>query len=308
MPLDPQARAVLDRIAALGLPPAYTLSPEGARAQAEITRAPVQGEPVANVEDRTVPGPEREIPVRIYTPEGTGSFGALVFYHGGGWVVGTLDGSDATCRALCNAAGCVVVSVDYRLAPETKFPGPVEDCYAATAWVAANAAAIGVDPNRIAIGGISAGGNLAAGVALMARDRGGPAIRHQMLVVPVVERRFDTPSYTEKAEGYGLTRAAMQWYWDHYLRDGADAANPYAAPLRAANLAGLPPAHVLTAEYDPLSSEGEAYARALKAAGVPVEFTCYDGMTHGFFSMAAVIDKGRRALDDAAAAIRTALA
>lgn len=307
MPLDPQAKAVLDRVAALGLPPTSSLSPEAARAQAELTRAPVQGEPVAKVEDRTAPGPESAIPVRIYTPAGDGPFGALVFYHGGGWVVGTLDGSDATCRALCNAAGCVVVSVDYRLAPEAKFPGPVEDCYAAAAWVAAHAGEIGVDPSRIAIGGISAGGNLAAAVALMAGDRGGPPIRHQMLVVPVVERRFDTRSYMEKAEGYGLTRASMQWYWDHYLAADADADNPYAAPLRAASLAGLPPAHVLTAEYDPLSSEGEAYARALKAAGVPVEFTCYDGMTHGFFSMASVIDKGRRALDDAAAAIRKAL-
>lgn len=308
MPLDPQAKKVLDQIAALGLPPSHTLSAVDARKQAEATRAAAPGEPVAKVEDRAVPSPDGDIPVRVYTPAGSGPFPALVFFHGGGWVLGCVDGSDATARSLANAAGCVVVSVEYRLAPEHKYPAAADDCYAATRWVAANAAAIDVDPARIAVGGVSAGGNLAAVVTLMARDKGGPALVHQLLVVPVTDRNFETASYRENGEAYGLTTESMAWFWNHYLRDDSDARDPYAAPLQAEDLTGLPAATVQTAECDPLRDEGAAYAQCLRESGVPVQYTCYDGMIHGFFSMASVIDGGRRAVDDAAAALRGAFA
>ena len=248
------------------------------------------------------------MPVRIYIPEGSGPFPILMWYHGGGWVIGDLESADGPSRHLCVGADCVVVSVDYRLAPETKFPGPAEDCYAATQWVMNNAAAINGDPARVAVGGDSAGGNLAAAVSLMARDRNGPAISFQLLVYPVTERNFSTASYHDNATGYSLTQAGMRWFWDQYLADDADAANPYAAPAQAANLSGLPPALVITAEFDPLRDEGEAYAVLLRNAGVPTQATRYDGMIHGFFAMPAVLDQGRRAVNEATSALKASLA
>ena len=307
MPLDPQAQAVLEQTAALGLPAAHTVSPQEARANGKLRpRSP--GPEVARVEDRTIPGPDGEVPVRIYTPEGFGPFPILVWYHGGGWVVGDLDSADGTSRHLTVGAGCVVVSVDYRLAPETKFPGPAEDCYSATQWAADNAAALGADPARLAVGGDSAGGNLAAAISLMARDRGGPAIVHQLLVYPVTERNFGTNSYQSNADGFGLSQDAMKWYWQHYLASDADAQNPYAAPLCATDLSGLPSALVITAEYDPLCDEGEAYAGKLREAGVPTQCSRYDGMTHGFFGQAAVVDKAKLAVAEATDALKKAFA
>jgi acetyl esterase len=307
MPLDPQAQAVMEQVAALGFPPVHQVSPEQARANNRARpRAP--GPAVARVEDRRLPGPEGEIPVRIYTPGGTGPFPALVWFHGGGWVVGDLESADATARHLTVGANCVVVSVDYRLAPEAKFPGPAEDCYAATKWVAQNAASINADSGKIAVGGDSAGGNLAAAISLMARDRGGPPLALQLLVYPVTDRDFSTESYVQNAEGYQLTRDSMVWYWEHYLKADADAANPYAAPLQAQDLRNLPPALVITAEYDPLRDEGEAYAHRLEAAGVSTTCTRYDGMIHGFFGMAATIDKGKQAIAQASAALKEAFA
>ena len=303
MPLDPQAQAVMDQVASLGFPPAHTVSPQQARAN-NLARPRAKGPDVARVEDRSIPGPQSQLPIRIYTPEGSGPFPALVWFHGGGWVIGDLDTSDATARNLTLGSGCVVVSVDYRLAPETKFPGPAEDCYSATQWVAQNAATIQVDPGRIAVGGDSAGGNLAAAVSLMARDRGGPSIEFQLLVYPVTERDFATRSYTENADGYQLSRDGMIWYWDHYLQNDSDASNPYAAPLLASDLSGQPPALVITAEYDPLRDEGEAYAQKLTAAGVRTTSTRYDGMIHGFFAMGAVVDKGKQAMDQACSMLR----
>jgi acetyl esterase len=307
MPLDPQAQAVMEQVAALGFPPVHQVSPEQARANNKARPRP-PGPAVAKVEDRRIPGPEGEIPVRIYTPEGSGPFPALVWFHGGGWVVGDLESADATARHLTVGASCVVVSVDYRLAPETKFPGPAEDCYAATKWVAQNAASINADSGRIAVGGDSAGGNLAAVISLMARDRGGPPLALQLLVYPVTDRDFSTESYVQNAEGYQLTRDSMVWYWEHYLKADADAANPYAAPLQAQDLRNLPPALVITAEYDPLRDEGEAYAHRLEAAGVTATCTRYDGMIHGFFGMAAAIDKGKQAIAQASAALKAAFA
>ena len=307
MPLDPQVKQVMESVAALGLPAAHTVSPEEARANAKVRpRAP--GPEVAKVEDRTIPGPDGGLPVRIYTPEGAGPFPILAWYHGGGWVVGDLESADASARNLCVGGNCVVVSVDYRLAPETKFPGPAEDCWAATTWAVKNAASINGDASRLAVGGDSAGGNLAAAISLMAADRGGLEIALQLLVYPVTDADFDTVSYGENGDGYSLTKATMQWYWDHYLSSSEDASNPYAAPLRAKSLAGQPPALVITAEYDPLRDEGEAYAKRLREAGVAATATRYDGMIHGFFNMGAVVDKGRQAVDEASAALRNAFA
>ncbi len=307
MPLDPQIMQVMEQVAALGLPQAHTVSPAEARANAKLRpRAP--GPEVAKVEDRNIPGPDGDVPVRIYTPEGDGPFPILAWYHGGGWVVGDLESADGSARNLCVGGQCVVVSVDYRLAPETKFPGPAEDCWAATTWAVGNASSFNGDPARLAVGGDSAGGNLAAAMSLMTADRGGPEIALQLLVYPVTDVDFNTVSYGENAEGYSLTKATMQWYWDHYLSGREDAANPYAAPLRAKSLAGQPPALVITAEYDPLRDEGEAYAKRLQEAGVETTSTRYDGVIHGFFNMGAVVDKGRQAVDEACAALRNAFA
>jgi len=309
MPLDPQAQAFLEQLAASGAPPLHELSVAEAR-QVIVALFGVQGdsEPVGAVANRMIPGAAGEIPARIYTPPGTGPFPLLVYFHGGGWVIGNLEAYDATCRALTNAARCVVAAMEYRLAPEHKFPTAPEDCYAATQWVAAHATAIGGDPARLALGGDSAGGNLTAVVAQMVRDRGGPVLCYQLLVYPVTDHNYDTASYRENAEGYLLTRDAMVWFWNHYLRSPADGSNPMASPLRADNLRGLPPAMVITAEFDPLRDEGEAYAARLQEAGVPVTLKRYDGMIHGFFCLGTVLEQGKRALEDAAAALRTAFA
>ena len=307
MPLDPQAKAVMDQVATLGFPAAHTVSPQQARANAQA-RSRAAGPEVARVQDRTIPGPDSQLSVRIYTPPGSGPFPALVWFHGGCWVVGDLESADATARHLTLGAGCVVVSVDYRLAPEAKFPGPAEDCYAATRWVAEHAAEIGGSGNNLAVGGDSAGGNLAAAVCLMAKDRGGPSLGMQLLVYPVTARDFQTGSYVDNAEGYNLTRDTMVWYWEQYLANDTDGTNAYAAPQQAQDLRGLPPAVVITAEYDPLRDEGEAYAHRLQAVGVPTTCTRYPGMIHGFFGMSAVVDKGKDAIAQASAALNAAFA
>jgi acetyl esterase len=279
MPLHPLSKGLLEQFAAL--PPLEQVGVAAGRKQMmELARMLPPGQPVARVEDRLVPGPVTDTPVRIYTPQGTGSFGILVYFHGGGWVLGSLESSDAACRNICNGARCIVVSVNYRHAPEHKCPAAAEDSYAATVWAARNAASLGGDAQRLAVGGSSAGGNLAAVTALMARDRGGPQIRYQLLMVPVLNHAYDTRSYQDNAEGYGLTRARMQWFWDHYLGSAADGANVYASPLRAPDFTGLPPAFVMTAEFDPLRDEGEAYAERLREAGVAVKYKCYEGMVH----------------------------
>jgi len=309
MPLDPQVQTLLNQVNAMGAPPLHTMSVPDARA-ALAEMAALQGEPaaVARVEDRRIPGPQGAIPVRLYTPAGNAPFPALVYYHGGGWVLGSIESHDGVCRTLANAAGCAVVSVDYRLAPEHKFPAAAEDAYAALQWVATNAHDMDVDPARIAIGGDSAGGNLTAVVALMARDRGGPALVHQLLVYPVTDSACDTASHRDNADGYFLTKDSMLWFWNHYTRNDADRRNPYAAPLRAESLRGLPPALVITAEFDPLRDEGEAYAARLKEAGVPVKHTRYNGMIHGFFGMSALLDQAKTAVGEAGKALRAAFA
>jgi acetyl esterase len=309
MALDPQARALLDQMAALGGLPINKLSVREARKQS-IDMAAMQGaqEPVAIVEDRTLPGPAGTIPVRLYTPAIRGPLPVFVYLHGGGWVLGDIEGSDGFCRTFCNAAQCIVMSVGYRLAPENPFPAAVEDSYHAVLWASENAAGFGGDATRLAVGGDSAGGNLTAVVTLIARDRGQPALKYQLLIYPVTDAACDAPSYSENADGYFLTRDAMQWFWGHYIGKEVHRSNPLVSPLRAISLKGLPPALVITAEYDPLRDEGEAYAERLRAAGVPVQLTRYDGMIHGFFMMGGVLDQGRRALEQAAAALLAAFA
>ena len=307
MPLDPQAQQVLDQLAALGLPPNHTVSPVEARKNSK-SRPMAPGPEVAKVENRSISGVGPDIPVRIYTPIGDGPFPVLGWFHGGGWVVGDLDTADGTARHLAVGTGCVVVSVDYRLAPEAKFPAAADDCYAATQWIAQNAASINVDPARLAVGGDSAGSNLAAAVTLMAKNRGGLPLVFQLLVYPVTAMDFSTGSYRQNANGYLLSGDGMKWYWNQYLSSEVDAANPYAAPLVAKDLSGLPPALVITAEFDPLRDEGEAYGQRLQAAGVTTTCSRYDGMIHGFFGMSAVMDKGKQAVAEASTALNQAFA
>jgi acetyl esterase len=307
MPLDSQAFAMLQAEQALGLPPRHTVSAAEARTMPSA-RTPAPVEPVYSVVDRAVPGSEGEIPVRIYQPSADASLPCLVFFHGGGWVIGSIAQIDATCRVLANRASCTVVSVDYRLAPEYRFPAGAEDCYDVTKWVAGHAEDLGVDRKRLAVGGFSAGGNLAAVVAMMARDRGGPAIAFQFLGYPITDCDFGRSSYLENAEGYGLSRADMLWFWDLYVTREEDKAHPYVSPIRAEDLAGLPPALVITAEFDPLRDEAEDFAQQLAAAGVECQCTRYDGMVHGFMGAAHLLDKGAMAIDETVAALRAAFA
>ena len=306
MPIHPQTLAVIDIMAQMGV--SVGGSPSDLRALMASFPRP-EGDPVDVVANRTVPGPAGDIPVRIYSPSGVGSrpSPAMVWFHGGGWVYGSLDSADFVCRGIANRAGCRVISVDYRLAPEAKCPAAVDDCFAVTRWVADHAAELDVDANRIAVGGDSCGGNLAAVVTQLAREHGGPTLAFQALVYPITNHRFDTPSYRDYGNGYLLTRDAMVYFWNHYLGEQADGTGPLASPLRAATLAGLPPAIVITAEYDPLRDDGEAYAARLRADDVAVELVRYDGQIHGFFGN-AMIDDGIRALDRLSAAVQTALA
>jgi acetyl esterase/lipase len=307
MPIDPQAQALLDQFAALGGQPLSSMSvPDARRAMETLASMRAAPPPIQSAVDRHIAGPAGEIPLRIYRPSAPAPLPLLVYFHGGGWVLGGIKTHDGVCRELANGAGCVVVSVDYRLAPEHKFPAAAEDCYAATQWAAAHAAELGADAKRLAVGGDSAGGNLAAVVPQMARDRGGPPIIFQLLVYPATDAAFDTPSYRDNAEGYLLTTGDMRWFWNHYLNGPADAANPVASPLRAERLTGLPAALVITAEFDPLRDEGEQYAHKLEAAGVPARLTRYDGMIHGFFGMSNMMDKAKSAMREACANLRLA--
>ncbi len=282
----PDVQQVLELVEQAGVPEMHELEPEQARETfAGLRAAAVDVEPVADVTDRTIPGPDGDLPVRVYDPGGDGPKPALVYFHGGGFVIGSVETHDSTCRALANAADSVVVSVDYRLAPENPFPAAVEDAYAATEWVAEEAAAVGADPDRLAVGGDSAGGTLAAVTAMLARDRGAPDVDYQLLVYPAVGANREWPSYEENGEGYFLTTADMEWFRDQYLDSPIDARNPYAYPLQACDFSGLAPATVVTAGFDPLRDEGQAYADALEDAGVPVTRRHHEDMIHGFVSL-----------------------
>ncbi|MDE1172503.1 MAG: alpha/beta hydrolase [Parvibaculaceae bacterium] len=312
MSLDPQLKALLDAMAAgpaapkiTDLPPA--MAREMYRGMSQMMEP--QDLPTGGIEDRTIPGPGGEIPVRIYTPveAGKGPLPVIVFFHGGGWVIGDLDTHDALCRTLANEAGAKVIAVHYRLAPEHVFPAAVEDCYAATKWVSANAAALGIDASRIAVAGDSAGGNLSAVISQLARDAGEPEIGFQLLIYPAVDAKANTPSYVENGEGYFLEKTTMDWFFNHYSTD-ADVPDPRLSPLRASSLENLPAAYIVTAGFDPLRDEGKLYADALAKAGVAVEYVNYSGMVHGFFNMQGVLDESRKAVKAAAAAVKKALA
>jgi acetyl esterase len=311
MPLDLQVQDFLDRLTTAQLTPVQELTIAQARAQMDMSTHFLGELPqVAHVDDRQVPGPGGPIRVRIITPQTAreGPLPVLVYFHGGGWVLGNIESHEGICRALAHAAEAIVVTVDYRRAPEHRFPAAVEDAFAATSWVAAHAAEFGGDPKRIAVVGDSAGGNLAAVTCIMARDRGGPDLAFQVLVYPITDYNLQTGSYRQYAEGYFLTRSEMAWYWEQYCPKQNDRWHPHASPCRAGDLAGLPPALVITAEYDVLRDEGEAYASQLRAAGVPVNAHRYDGMIHGFVRRYPFFDQGRGAIAEIGQALRETLA
>jgi acetyl esterase len=308
MPLDHDAGILLEMIRAANRPAFETVGAAEARQLFMAGRKVLAPDPmpVAELRDLAIPGPGGPIPARLYRAAASGVLPVLVFFHGGGWVVGDIESHDTVCRHLANRAGCAVISVDYRLAPEHKFPAAVEDCLAATAWVAGNAAALRVDPARLAVGGDSAGGNLAAVVSLLARDRGGPRITCQLLIYPATDAAMRHDSIARFAEGYVLTRSTMRWFYEQYLRAPEDAADWQASPLAAPDLGGLPSAFVLTAGYDPLCDEGDAYAARLAASGVAVTHRRFPGQVHGFAMNGKIIRAAETALDETAAAMRTA--
>jgi acetyl esterase len=308
MPLHPQAERFLAQLREQRQPPLETQPVERSRNALLLTSGLFKDCPaVARFEDRAIAGPGGPLRVRLYWPKGDGPFGACLYFHGGGWVLNSVDTHDDLCRRLCDASGCVIVSVDYRLAPEHRYPAAIDDGYAALEWVAAHAAEVGIDPARIAVSGDSAGGNIAAVLCLMSRDRRGPPIRFQALVYPIVDCDLNRQSCLENAEGYFLTRSQMIWFWDQYLPDVPRRAEPYASPLRAASHAGLPPAYILTAEFDPLRDEGEAYAETLRRAGVAVTLHRYDGLIHAFMRRVEIFDAAKQAIAEMGQALRTAL-
>jgi acetyl esterase len=312
MALDPQAQAVLDLVVKSGRPAYHTLSPKEARQLFRETRPASTPSPpaIGSVRPVTADGPHGPIPLRVYRPAGVPDstpLPAYVSFHGGGWVIGDLDTHDVLGRQLTAESGASVVSVEYRLAPEHKFPAAIDDAWAATRWVVAHAGELGLDGRRLAVGGDSAGGNLAAVVSLLARDAGGPSIALQVLIYPVTDVADETGSYREFADGYLLTRDSMRWFIAHYLDTPDRAADWRASPLRAPSLAGLPPALVVTAGFDPLRDEGEAYARRLRDAGVRVDSVGYGGMIHGFVPMGRLIDTAAHAVTLIAGSLRQAL-
>lgn len=306
MPLHPQAQKLLDVAKAAGLPPLHKVSVTEARARmaaAFTTRG--EPEPVCAVKDLQIVASAGEIPARVYRPAVDDSLPAVIFFHGGGWVLNSIATHDALCRALANLSGCAIISLDYRLAPEHKFPAAIEDAWFATRWVAAHAAELGVDFQRLAVAGDSSGGTLAAAVTILARSHRDPVLACQVLIYPVTDHwNTGTASYQENATGYSLYKDLMVWFWNHYLPVNADLSDPRLCPLRAKDFTALPPALVLTAEYDPLRDEGESYAQRLRAAGVSVEAERYLGMMHGFLIQFPNLDDGRRGLDHIAAFLR----
>lgn len=301
--LHPEIAGLLEQMGAAPAPSFSSLSPEGGRElMKQMFPRADDPEPVGDTMDLKIT--DEGIPVRVYMPEGEGPHPAIVYIHGGGWVLGDIDTHDETCRVLTSKTDSMVVSVDYRLSPEHKFPTPLEDCYAALEWVFDDAQSMQVDTENVVVAGDSAGGNLAAAVALMARDRDGPAISRQVLLYPVTDHSFDTVSYEENKEGYMLTKEDMEWFWDHYLESEINGRNPYASPLQAENLEGLPPATVTTCGFDPLRDEGAAYANRLGDAGVSVNHINYDDAIHGIAQMLIEpmdLTRSREMMDDVAA-------
>ena len=311
MPLDPTIQALFDELPTLANNQMWRMTPDEART--EYARLCALGNPnaapIGKTEHAEASGPAGPIPLRIYTPVAAPNTGlpGLVYFHGGGFVLGDLESHDALCRLLANESGCRVVSVDYRLAPEHPFPAAVEDCFAALLWVEANSSAMGIDPNSIAVAGDSAGGNLAAVACLLAKQKGGPRIGFQLLIYPSTSFRHDSPSVLAFGSGYMLNQATIEWMVSHYIPKEADRGDMRLSPLAATDLKGLPPAYVVTAGFDPLHDEGAAYAQKLKAAGVPVVHVDYPSMIHGFFNMQGVLPLAGEAIAAAAGAVKDAL-
>ena len=310
MPLHPQLAPLAEGMQGPEAVKMSDMTPDEARASyIALANLFGPGEEVGSVEDRTVPGPAGAVPVRVYSPAaGEGPLPVVVFYHGGGWVIGDLDSHDRECRAICNRANAIVASVHYRRAPEAPFPAAFEDAVAALEWIGANAAELGGDPARIAVAGDSAGGNLSAAVAIHARDNAGPRLCYQLLVYPAVDFASDYASEEENVDGPFLTVETMDWFKAQYLPAGVDASDPRLSPLRAASHEGLPPTLVVTAELDPLRDQGRAYAKALEAAGVPVTLHEYDGMAHLFFQLSAISDDAKALLDECGEVLTKAFA
>jgi acetyl esterase len=308
MPLDPQVVTLLEQLERAGAQPFYQLTPQEARDQMLLgSRFLGPSAAVESMQDYQVPGEGVAIPVRLYRPSSEPELPVLVYFHGGGWIMGSIETHEGLSRSLCNQANVCVVSVEYRLAPEHKFPAGLNDCFAVTKWVTEHAGDLDLDGTRIAVGGDSAGGNLAAAVCLMARDSGGPQLRYQVLLYPVLDFDFSRPSYLENGEGFHLTRQDMVSSWGHYLACELDGYSPLAAPLRADHLADLPAALIATAQYDPLHDEGAEYANRLAAAGVPVTYQDYEGMIHGFARRTNQLDRSRTAIKEIAEHLRAAL-
>mgnify|MGYP001218689139 CR=1 FL=1 len=310
--LDPQSRALLDLMSERGVPPIHTLSPDEGRRMFLERRGFTQPvpPPIGSVRDLAAPGPHGPIPLRLVRPAGVADAVALpllVYFHGGGWVIGDLDTHDVACRTLAAGAGVAVLAVDYRLAPEHRFPAAVDDCIAAVRFARAEAAALGADAARIAVGGDSAGGNLAAVACLALRDAGEPVPAFQLLIYPATDMRAVAPSHTANGQGYMLTADSIAYYREHYMPDAAEWADWRASPLLAADHAHLPPALVLTAGFDPLRDEGRQYADALSGAGVACQYICFERQIHGFVTMGRVIDEANTALDLCATALRRAI-
>ena len=310
--LHPQAQAFIDLLVQRGIPPTHTLTPADARKFYRERRAITQPDPaeVAEVRELQADGPHGPIPMRLYRPRGSAAASVLpvlVYYHGGGWTIGDLDTHDTLCRELCNLSGCAVVAVDYRMGPEHRFPAAVDDVLAATRWVRREAAALGIDPARLAVGGDSAGGNLAAVVAIAARDAGDLPVAFQLLIYPATDMRCVHPSHTSNGQGYLLTSDTIRYFHDQYITDAAHDLDWRASPLLREDLAGLPPALVLTAGYDPLRDEGLDYARALSAAGNRTSYVCFERQIHGFITMGRLLDEANAAVSMCAAELRRAL-
>lgn len=309
MPLDPQAQKLLEMARASGLPPLNQVSVDDARGRmAKALTYTGEPEVRASVEDISMPGSEGNITLRHYRPLKNKTLPAVVFFHGGGWVLNSLNTHDHLCRALANQSGCAVLSVDYRLAPEHPYPAAIDDAWTATCWVCKHADELGIDKNRIGVAGDSSGGTQAAVVALLARDNNGPSIACQALIYPVVDHwSAGTPSYNEAGSGYSLSKDLMIWFWNHYAPRGVEINDFRVCPLRASDFSALPPTLIVTAEFDPLRDEAEQYAQRLKAAGVSVQATRYEGMMHGFVIQFRLLDKGRRGLEEIAMFLRKQL-
>ncbi|MFB9862412.1 alpha/beta hydrolase [Rufibacter immobilis] len=323
MKVEETLQKILDQYATFKVPPIENMSPANARnaptlknaveemnaehvANRVMNLAKPMPEPVGKVTHTLIPGPGGDILARVYTPNGDGPFPVLVYFHGGGWVIANLDVYEPSCRALCNAAECVVVSVAYRQAPENKYPAAAEDAFAALQWVMDNTAALNGIAGSVAVGGESAGGNLATVSCLMSKEKSLPLPVFQLLVYPITNYAFDTPSYLENANSKPLNADMMKWFFKHYLENEQDGSEPYVSPLRAADVSGLPPALVITAELDVLRDEGEEYAHKLQQSGVPTKQVRYPGMVHEFFSLSGVVPTAKEALEEAAEGLKAA--